>query len=169
MIRCKWSIVKYFAGNKYLKITNDLLFYMKSETQLGFELGIDKRVIVSIRKRSLPRTLWFTKSNSVYYTLQGEHELRNEIQKTVLRLLDAWKASIKQFLSTTFSQTKKWIAWEESHHLNQLLALLYFLLMRKSLIFRSSHGSLPSEIRFRQKVFVRHFVSFKCMDWNSIS
>ena len=62
---------------------------MKSETQLGFELGIDKRVIVSIRKRSLSRTLWFTKGKSVYYTLQGEHKLRNEIQKTVLRLLDA--------------------------------------------------------------------------------
>ena len=62
---------------------------MKSETQLGFELGIDKRVIVSIRKRRLSRTLWFTKGNSVYYTLQGEHKLRNEIQKTVLRLLDA--------------------------------------------------------------------------------
>ena len=79
---------------------------MKSETQLGFELGIDKRVIVSIRKRSLSRTLWFTKSNPVYYTLQGEHKLRNEIQKTVLRLLDAWKASVERFLSTTFSQKK---------------------------------------------------------------
>ena len=90
VIRYKWSIVGFFVLNKFLKkITNDLLFYMKSETQLGFELGIDKRVIVSIRKRSLPRTLWFTKSNSVYYTLQGEHKLRNEIQKTVLRLLDA--------------------------------------------------------------------------------
>ena len=139
---------------------------MKSETQLCLELGIDKRIIVSIRKRSLSRTLWFTKSNSVYYTLQGEHKLRNEIQKTVLRLLDAWKASIEQFLSTTFSQTKKWIAWEESHHSIQLQALLDRLTVRKSLIF---HGSLPSKIRYRRKVFVRHFVSFKRMDWNSVS
>ena len=62
---------------------------MKSETQIGFELGIDKRVIASIRKRSLSRTLWFTKSNTVYYTPQGEHKLRNEIQKTVLRVFVA--------------------------------------------------------------------------------
>ena len=74
--------------NNY-KITSDLLFYMEIETQLCLELGIDKRIIVSIRKRNLSRTLWFTKGNSVYYTLQGEHKLLNEIQKTVLRLLDA--------------------------------------------------------------------------------
>ena len=62
---------------------------MKSETQLGFELGIDKKTIMSIRKKSLSRTCWFTKENSIYYTQQGEHALRNEIQKSVLRLLDA--------------------------------------------------------------------------------
>ena len=61
---------------------------MKTETQLSLELGLNKRTLSSIRKKNLTRDYWFKKADAIYYTQKGEHILRNEIQKSVLRLLD---------------------------------------------------------------------------------
>ena len=62
---------------------------MKTELQLCLELGIDRRTLSSIRKKKISRDSWFRKANSIYYTQKGEHIMRNEVQKSVLRLLDA--------------------------------------------------------------------------------
>lgn len=54
---------------------------MKSEIQLCEELGMDRRVIRDIRMNALSASLWTKEGNRVVYTQEGEHALRNEIQK----------------------------------------------------------------------------------------
>ncbi len=67
---------------------------MKSETQLCNELGLNPRSISVIRKKYLSRTMWTRVGTIVYYTNRGEHRLRNEIQKKVLTMLDAWTLEV---------------------------------------------------------------------------
>jgi hypothetical protein len=54
---------------------------MKSEIQLSEELGMDRRVIRDIRMNVLTADSWTKEGNRVVYTKNGEHALRNEIQK----------------------------------------------------------------------------------------
>lgn len=77
---------------------------MKTEAQLCLELGIDRRTLMSIRKKKISRDSWFRKANRIYYTQKGEHIMRNEIQKSVLRLLDAWQIATFLAKYTTFSR-----------------------------------------------------------------
>lgn len=63
---------------------------MKSESQLCLELGIDKRIVKRIRTNTLSQSLWKRYKNSIYYTDDGEHTLRNEIMKHVMLSLDLW-------------------------------------------------------------------------------
>ena len=72
---------------------------MKSESQLCNELGLEYRTISSIRKKFISKSLWTQIGNLVYYTDKGEHLLRNEIQKKVLSILDAWNQRIYPLLS----------------------------------------------------------------------
>jgi len=57
---------------------------MKSEIQLCEELSMDKRVLRGIRINSLSKTLWKKNGNLIFYTVKGEHALRNEIMKKIL-------------------------------------------------------------------------------------
>ena len=77
---------------------------MKTESQLCLELGIDRRTLSSIRKKKISRDSWFRKAYRIYYTKKGEHIMRNEIQKSVLRLLDAWKVATSLAKYNAFSR-----------------------------------------------------------------
>ncbi len=57
---------------------------MKSESQLCIDLGVEKKVVVGIRKKLLPRSSWYRDKKNVYYSDKAEHRLRNELQKILL-------------------------------------------------------------------------------------
>lgn len=54
---------------------------MKSEIELCEELGMERRTIREIRKDALSANLWTKLGNRIVYTAEGEHALRNQIQK----------------------------------------------------------------------------------------
>ena len=54
---------------------------MKTEIELCEELGMDRRIVRKIRENALSATSWTKKGNAIVYTKDGEHALRNEIQK----------------------------------------------------------------------------------------
>ena len=56
---------------------------MKSEIELSEELGMDRRTIREMRMNALSADLWTKLGNRIVYTAEGEHALRNQIQKSL--------------------------------------------------------------------------------------
>ena len=54
---------------------------MKTEKELSEELGMDRRVVREIRTNALSASSWTKEGNAIVYTEEGEHALRNQIQK----------------------------------------------------------------------------------------
>ena len=54
---------------------------MKSEKVLSEELGMDRKTLRALRMDALSADSWTKESNQIVYTAEGEHELRNVIQR----------------------------------------------------------------------------------------
>ena len=54
---------------------------MKSEKALSEELGMDRKTLRALRMDALSADSWTKESNQIVYTAEGEHELRNVIQR----------------------------------------------------------------------------------------
>ena len=79
------AVITTFAST-CLTIINTTNWFcsMKSESQLCIDLGVDKKVVVGIRKKLLPRSSLLKDKKNVYYSDKAEHRLRNELQKILL-------------------------------------------------------------------------------------
>ena len=54
---------------------------MKRESDLSNELGLTRREVRDIRQNALSATSWTKVGREIQYSEEGEHELRNEVQK----------------------------------------------------------------------------------------
>jgi len=58
---------------------------MKTEKELAIELGVDRKVLIKWRKEGIVSTsCWIKAGNTISYHAEGEHELRNVVQRALM-------------------------------------------------------------------------------------